>query len=235
MPKKKTPPRQKVAAFDIDGTIFRSSLLIEVTEALIQTGLFPEAARKSYAKAYESWLNRQGSYDNYIRAVIRAFEKHIKAVKQSDFERIGKKAIAFQRHRVYRYTRDLVKDLKRKNYFLLAISHSPLELVELFAGNLGFDKVYGRIYEVDGRGRFTGQTLHADLIADKAKILRRALAKENLPLQGSIGVGDSEGDISLLKIVSRPICFNPNSKLYRAAKRHGWEIVVERKDVIYKI
>ncbi|MFA5020989.1 MAG: HAD-IB family phosphatase, partial [Patescibacteria group bacterium] len=168
MAKKKPSPGQKVAVFDIDGTIFRSSLLIEVTEALIQAGLFPEAARKSYAKAYEDWLNRQGSYDKYIHAVIQAFEKHIKAVKQSDFERIGKKAITFQRHRVYRFTRDLVKTLERKNYFLLAISHSPRELVELFAKHLGFDKVYGRVYEVDSRGRFTGQTLHADLIADKA-------------------------------------------------------------------
>jgi len=234
--KKNAPTKkQQVAIFDIDGTIFRSSLLIEITEALVQDGLFPVKARDIYAQSYENWSNRKDSYDKYIHEVIRAFEKYIKTVRRQDYLRIAKKVMAFHQNRVYRFTRDLVKDLKKKNYFLLAISHSPRELVELFANNLGFDKVYGRVYESDDSGKFTGKTLYADLISDKAKILHRALKKNNLPLRGSIGVGDSEGDISLLKLVDRPICFNPNSKLYRQAKRAGWEIVVERKDVVYKI
>ena len=74
-----------------------------------------------------------------------------------------------------------------------------------------------------------------DLVSDKAKILQRAVEKEGLTLKGSIGVGDTESDIKFLKLVQRPICFNPNKKLYNHAKSVGWEIVVERKDVIYKI
>lgn len=235
MSKIKPVSQQKVAIFDIDGTIFRSSLLIEVTEALVQEGLFPETVRNIYAREFFRWNNRQGSYEDYMYAVIRAFEKYIATVKRADFKRVAKKVMAFHRNRVYRFTRDLVSDLKKKDYFLLAISHSPRELVELFAKNLGFDKVYGRVYEVDKKGKFTGQTLYVNLISDKSKVLRRALEKENLSLKGSIGVGDSEGDISLMKTVSRQICFNPNAKLYREAKKHGWEVVVERKDVIYKI
>ena len=73
------------------------------------------------------------------------------------------------------------------------------------------------------------------VIDDKSKILKRAVEKENLSLKGSIGVGDTEGDISFLKIVSRPVCFNPNQHLYKYAKRAGWEVVVERKDVVYKL
>lgn len=227
--------KQKVAVFDIDGTIFRSSLLIEMTEALIQEGLFPEAAGTIYAKAYENWANRKDSYDKYIYAVIVAYEKYIVTVKEKDFQRVAKKVLAFHHKRVYRFTRDLVKDLKKKNYYLMAISHSPRDLVKLFVKGLGFDKVYGRLYEVDQEGQFTGQTLHAELLADKSVILKRALEKENLSLKGSIGVGDSEGDISLMKTVERAICFNPNSKLYQEARKHGWEVVVERKDVIYKL
>ena len=37
---KKDMPR-KVAVFDVDGTIFRSSLLIQLVERLIADGLFP--------------------------------------------------------------------------------------------------------------------------------------------------------------------------------------------------
>lgn len=235
MKKKKTTKSRRVAVFDIDGTIFRSSLLIEVTEALITEGLFPASARKIYAKSFTAWLNRQDTYDNYIHDVIRAFEGNIKKVRPKDYARVAKKVIAFHQNRVYRFTRDLVKDLKKQGYFLLAISHSPRELVEFFTSNLGFDKVYGRVMEEDKQGRFTGRTEHEELITNKAKILKRALEKENLTLRGSVGVGDSEGDITLLRLVEKPIAFNPNSKLYQEARRRGWQVVVERKDVIYKI
>lgn len=226
---------KKVAIFDIDGTIFRSSLLIETTSMLIAEKVFPEKARNFFRQAYENWANRRDSYDKYIKAVVRAFEQNIKGIKRAEFRRIVRKTIALHKCRVYRYTRDLVKKLKSQKYYLLAISHSPKDIVEEFAKHLGFDKVYGRIFEVDKGGRFTGRILYADIINDKAKSLKFAMEKEKLFLKGSVGLGDSEGDIAFLKMVERPICFNPNSILYRQAKRAKWEIVVERKDVIYKI
>jgi len=122
--------------------------------------------------------------------------------------------------------------LKKKNYYLLAISHSPQKIVKEFAKKLGFDKVYGRIFELDKQRKFTGKMLYSELIFSKAKILKRAVEKEKLTLKGSVGVGDTEGDIPFLKMVDNPICFNPNLKLYRYAKRLGWKIVIERKDVI---
>ena len=227
--------KKKVAIFDIDGTIFRSSLLIEVTEALIQEGLFPVKAKDVYAASYQDWLNRKDSYQNYIGDVVKAFEKNIKGIAREDFIRISKNVVDFHKSRVYRHTRDLVKDLKKKNYFLLAISHSPKELVDPFCKNWGFDKVYGRVYEVNKAGKFTGATLYVDLINDKAKILERAVEKENLTLVGSVGVGDTESDIAFLKLVKNPICFNPNKALYQHAKAKKWHIVVERKDMVYKL
>ena len=61
------------------------------------------------------------------------------------------------------------------------------------------------------------------------------MEKENLTLKDSIGVGDTEGDIPLLKMVEIPICINPNKNLFAVAMKEGWRIVVERKDVIYKL
>jgi HAD superfamily hydrolase (TIGR01490 family) len=230
---KTSAPLKKVAIFDIDGTIFRSSLLIEVTEALITEGIFPENTRKMYAKEHSGWLNRSGSYEKYIMAVVRAFEHHIRGVRHSDFVKIVKKVITLHKNRVYRYTRQLVKDLKKKQYFLLAISHSPRELVYAFCKTWGFNKVYGRMYEFDHRKKFTGNTLYLSLISDKAEVLKRAVQKEKLTLTDSVGVGDSESDIAFLKLVAHPICFNPNARLYDAAKKAKWKVVVERKDVIY--
>ena len=224
---------KKVAIFDIDGTLFRSSLLIELTEALIQTGIFSTKTRELYNQAYKNWLDRKGSYEDYITAVIKAYEKHIKGVKFSEFSKVARKVVAFHQDRNYRFSRDLVKDLRKKNYYLLAISHSPKLILEEFCKKIGFNKVYGQLYETDKRKRFTGQILYQELIKDKAAILQWAVKKERLTLKGSIGVGDTESDITFLKLVAKPICFNPNHKLYQYAKRAGWQIIVERKDVIY--
>lgn len=226
---------KKVAIFDIDGTVFRSSLLIELTDALVQGGIFHLKVNKSYARAYENWLNRKGPYEEYIEAVIKAFRQNIRGVQYNEFSKIAKKAVVFHKDRIYRYSRDIIKNLKKKNYYLLAISQSPQKVVKEFCKKMGFDKVYGQIYEMDRQKRFTGGVLHLELISDKGEILKRAVEKEKLTLKGSVGVGDTESDIAFLKMVAKPICFNPNQKLYQYAKRAGWKIVVERKDVIYHL
>lgn len=230
--------KKKVAVFDVDGTIFRSSLLIEFTEALVLEGVFPENVREVYSRERKRWLERKGSYRKYIMAVVAAFYRNIKGVKEKDFLPVVTKVAAFHRYRLYRYTRDLMKNLKKRGYFLLAISHSPTYIAREFGKKIGFDKVYGHFLEMDGEGRFTGTVLNldsTDQAIDKAMILRRAVQKENLTLKGSVGVGDTESDIPFLKLVEKPICFNPNIELYRTAKKNKWRVVVERKDMIYKL
>ena len=229
----------QVAVFDIDGTIFRSSLLIELVEALIQEGIFPAEAKKTYSDAYNKWLAREGSlatgfsYYEYLQKVVEAYLKYIKGVRRADVWRVAANVLAFHKVRVYRYTRDLIKKLHR-THFLLAISHSPYEIVAPFAKSLHFDKVYAMVYEVDKKVRFTGNVLYQDVIMDKEQILKRAVLRNNLTLKNSVGVGDTESDISFLKFVEYPIAFNPSMKLFRHARAHKWEIVVERKDVIYR-
>ena len=73
------------------------------------------------------------------------------------------------------------------------------------------------------------------LILNKANVLKRAVEKEGLTIAHSIGIGDTESDIPFLEVVARPVCFNPNMKLYRHARRMKWKVVVERKDVIYEL
>lgn len=229
---------KKIAIFDIDGTIFRSSLLVELVNGLIEEKVFAPSVASVYEKAHKEWLDREGSYEEYLAVLIAAFRKNLKGVLYRDLRRVAYKVVAEHKKRTYRYTRDLVRELKRKGYYLLAVSHSPKLAVEGFAKTLGFNKVYGLMYETDHEGpegRFTGGVLFPEIVMKKDKIVERALAGGGLTLRGSIGVGDTESDIPIFKMVSRAICFNPNEKLYKAAKKNGWEVVVERKDVIYKM
>ena len=224
-----------VAFFDIDGTVFRSSLLIELVEELIKGELFPKETNQEYADEYEAWRNREGTYEEYIAAVVGSFRHHIKGVFYGDLADIGRQVVATQSKHVYRYTRDLIGELKAENYFTVAISQSPKTILDDFCEQYGFDKVYGRMYELGPQDHFTGEVIDEHLIANKANIVARVLEKEDVTKARSVGVGDTEGDMTLLESVERPICFNPNKTLFDYAKRLDWKVVIERKDVIYEL
>ncbi len=227
--------KRKFAVFDVDGTIFRSSLFIQLIEAMIRAGIFPSEARDEYEEQYKEWQEREGGYSEYIGAMIKTFYKHIKGVHYGVFADISRQVVVAQSKHTYRYTRELVQQLKRDGYYLLAISHSPKTILDEFCPTLGFDKVYGVVYDIGPEDKFTGKVVDEHLIMNKANILKRVIEREGLTLEGSIAVGDTESDVSMLEMVERPICFNPNSALYKQARVRGWEVIVERKDVIYKL
>ena len=226
---------KKVAFFDIDGTVFRSSLLIELVEKLIDEGVFPKEAKREYQTEFTLWRNREGTYESYMNAVVQTYMRHIKGVHYGDLADIGRLVVGEQTSFVYRYTRDLIAKLKRDDYFIVAISQSPKTILDEFCSAYGFDKVYGRIYEIGPQDKFTGEMTDVHLVENKANIVARVLEKEDVMIEESIGVGDTGGDISLLELVALPICFNPNKELFEYAKRHDWKVVVERKDVIYEL
>lgn len=227
---------QKLAFFDIDGTVFRSSLLVELVKELIRRNLFPASAEAEYQEKYDDWWKRQGSYEAYINSLVLTYLKHIKGVHYRDLAITGEAVVAKQKHRVYRYTRDLISDLKADDYQIMAISQSPKTILDDFCVNYGFTKVYGRIYELGPQDRFTGVVTDEHWISNKANIVKRVLEQNpNFTLKDSIAVGDTEGDIPLLEQVENPICFNPNQTLFDHAKRMKWSVVVERKDVIYHL
>lgn len=227
--------KRKVAIFDVDGTIFRSSLLIQVVDQLIRDGIFPEESQALFAREHEKWLDREGDYDAYIQAVVQAFMKYMIGVYYGDLADAARKVVAAQWKHTYRYPRNLIALLKERGYFLLAVSHSPKTILDKFCPRLGFDKSYGSLYEIDADEKFTGRQLERETWENKANVVRRAIDVESLMLRGSIGVGDTESDVAFLEIVQKPICFNPNKKLYDYAKKHKWKVVVERKDVIYEL
>lgn len=227
--------KQPVAFFDIDGTVFRSSLLIELVEALVAAEVFPDTARRECQQEHTAWQSREGSYEDYINAVIRTFLKHIKGVEYGAVVDVGQAMVEQQAKTVYRYTRDLVQELKSEGYFLVAISQSPKMILDPFCQRYGFDKVYGRLYELGPTDKFTGVIEEEFLIQNKVNIVQRVLQQDGFDRDTVVAVGDTDGDISMLEMATQPICFNPNQGLYDAAQARSWPVVVERKDVIYHL
>ena len=146
------------------------------------------------------------------------------------------KVLEVEKDKVYCFTRDLVQNFKKEGIFLVAISGSPDFIVVPFARHMGFDACYGSVFEVTD-GCFTGKAVNKDSCRDKQLVIERFTRDVDFTVDfaGSTAVGDSGGDISMLEAVGNPIAFNPDHVLVEYAKKEGWQIVVERKNVAYKI
>jgi HAD superfamily hydrolase (TIGR01490 family) len=223
------------AAFDIDGTIIRWQLYHAVADKLAHSGQLDADSFDKVRAARMRWKNRthQTSYNDYELTLVKLVDEAITGIGVKDVKLASGQVIDEYKDQVYTYTRDLIQELKSKNYLLFAISASQVEIVELIAEYYGFDDFAGSSYEIK-QGRFTGKK---DVLRRERKpeVLRELVAKHNAGFEGSIAVGDSEGDIPMLSIVEQPIAFNPTRELFEHARDKRWKVVVERKNMVYEL
>jgi len=225
---------KKFAVFDIDGTLIRWQLYHSLTDHLAAHGFIAKEDYRAMKNARMDWKRRAkaDAFSKYERNVIRMFDLALKKVSPEELEIAAQAVFDEYKDQAYNYTRDLLHELKEAGYFLIAISGSPAEVVSKVATYYGFDDWRGTTH-YSKNGRFTGAkrvvAYHKDMI------LQDLIDKNGLELEGSVGIGDSKSDIPLLEIVQRPIAFNPEVNLYEYARERGWDIVIERKNVIYEL
>jgi HAD superfamily hydrolase (TIGR01490 family) len=224
--------KKKLAIFDIDGTVFRKNLHFELIDELSWRGIFSKGARKTLVRIYANWLEHRGTYEEYRKEIVSTYERELEGCSQNDVIGASRKVADFNKDRVYIFTRDLIKKLRKEKYTIIAISGSPIEIVKEYNKYMKFDEVFGSVYETNGKGIYTGKTIF-EPVKHKGHLVGQYISEKGLTLEDSIGVGDTESDISFLKMVSRPVAFNPNLNLERVARRRNWRIVVEKKDVVY--
>jgi len=225
---------KKFAIFDIDGTIFRKNLAFELIDELAWMKIFNIKVRNELVRLYSRWLNHEGTYEEYRKALVNLYAANLKGCQQEKIIQASKKVIPFYKDRTYIFTSQLIAKLKKANYTIIAISGSPNEIVEEYNRYLKFDAVFGSVYEVDKQGIYTGKAIFEPTI-HKGHVAKQYALEKGLKFKDSYGVGDTESDAKFLEIVENPIAFNPNFNLKKIAEEKGWRIVVEKKDVIYEI
>lgn len=226
--------KTKLAVFDIDGTIFRKNLAFELINELAWHGVFKKDVRNELVRHYSNWLDHKGTYEDYRRALVSMYEKNLKGCKKEEIIKAAKEAVEFFQDRTYVFAEDLIKKLRSENYNIIAVSGSPIEIVEEYNRHLKFDAVFGSVYEMDADEIYTGAAIF-EPTKDKSQVVRRYLMENNLTLADSYGIGDTESDAPVLDMVDNPIAFNPNLNLKEIAEEKGWKIIVEKKDVIYDL
>ncbi|MDO8566454.1 MAG: HAD-IB family phosphatase [Candidatus Moranbacteria bacterium] len=227
--------KNKIAIFDIDGTIFRKNLHFELINELTWMKIFPAKARNTLTEIYTNWLEHEGTYDDYRQALVSLYSEHIKGCSQDEVLKASRVMVPFHAKRTYIFAEKLIKKLRVDGYHLIAVSGSPVEVVEEYNRNyLKFDYAFGSVYAMDDEKRYTGKA-EFEPSKNKGHVVEQYMYEHKLTFEGSYGVGDTESDISFLKLVENPIAFNPNQNLKAVAEKEQWKIVVEKKDVVYEI
>ncbi len=135
------------AVFDIDGTLIRWQLYHALADELARMGRLDADQFQKVREARMNWKKRTDelSFETYEQTLITLIDAAITGISLTDLGLAGNKVIAEYEDQVYTYTRDLIRDLPTKNYFLFAISASPSEIVGLLAGHYGFDDFGGSV------------------------------------------------------------------------------------------
>lgn len=232
--KQATAAQKPFAVFDIDGTLIRWQLYHAIVDTLAKLGFISVGDYKSITYARQAWKRRSHpeAFKDYEHKLIEFYNESVADLTLEQLDQAIKLAFEEYKDQVYAYTRGLIKDLKAQGYLLFAISASHAEIVALVAAHYDFDDYTGTEF-LKKKGRFTGQVVSP--YASKDKVLLELVKKHRAGFAGSVAVGDSSSDIKMLKLVERPVAFNPEQSLFEEAKRQGWKVVIERKNMIYEL
>lgn len=226
--------KQKFAAFDIDGTLFRSGLYREVFYELYKMGAIPSNLGEETTAKHREWRHRVhgNAFEEFEEIMVGGLNSYLPRLRHSDYDEAVNHVLENKAENVYVYTRNLLCRLQKEGYMTIAISGSQQELVEPFAKRYGFDAWVGQEWE-RGEEYFTGKVVKTH--TGKDKIIRRLIDQYDLTLDDSYAVGDSNGDSGMLGIVDHPIAFNPTYELLEKALENNWKIVIERKNASFEL
>jgi HAD superfamily hydrolase (TIGR01490 family) len=229
------------AFFDIDGTLFRDSLMIEHFKKLIRYEVIDPALWHTKVKyTYENWKKRRGDYDAYMLQLAEIYQNAVKGMDKSKMEFIISQVIDLKGDTVYMYTRERIEWHKNKGHYVFFISGSPDYLVHRMAEKYGITDSIGTKYLLDDNDRYTGEVIPMWDAVSKLKAMNKIREQYKINYDKSFAYGDTNGDLSMFKTVGNPISINPTRELFESIKNDKslsdkMKIVVERKDVIYEL
>lgn len=227
--------KTKYAVFDLDGTLLRWQLFHSVVDYLASQNKISPDLYDEVKYARKNWHQRKhpDAFSRYELKIIQAYDSIVGNLSMKEFEEIAKKVFDVHKDETYVYTKNLMKELRKKGYMLFAISGSFDVIVQMIAKYYRFDDSAGSSHAIK-RGRFTGEI---DVVQHDRKVdkIRELELKYELSQKDSVAIGDSMGDLAMLKYVHSPIVFNPVDKLFEEAIKRHWKIVIERKNMIYKL
>lgn len=236
------PAVTKLAVFDIDNTLRRGYTLKDFAQMLLEKDLFDKEAFKGLEDIQKQYMGVD--YTKFAQGWVFYYQKGIIGRSVADVE---KAALEFgaQSDAFFAFSSDLVEFCRSSGYITVAISGSPYEPIKAVAESMKIDEVFAtRVATRDGR--YVAEGLLTTYITDGAKKTAYEWACYNhrclvgdfslrINHRKSLAFGDSEHDISFLRMVGDPVAIGPSQNLRAVAEDQGWLIAELDDDVVAKV
>lgn len=218
--------QRRVALFDIDKTIYDGYLIFPLAEYFFKESIVSRDVVDALLQDLHLYKARQVDYETSVEN----FNNHWAAgLRNHDPELILRATKAFlgthEGNRFFSFARPLLRLLK-KTHDIYFVTGEVQFVGEAVAERFSAHGFISSEMEVDN-GRFTGN-VNRSLARREGK--REAIERlvKAYPYEGSLGFGDSEGDIEMLNNVAHAFCINATEGLHEVAAAKGWHVVTPR-------
>lgn len=246
----------KLIFCDIDGTIFRDSLYIEIFLGLIYDGLSStDSFRRQLAKnsmeihedALQKWKNREWAYDKYLHTTIECFTDLVTWMYLYTFNTICEKIVQEKSKRTYVYPLSFLKAKQKEWYKIILISGSPDYVVNNFAMNHKFEVGMWSYYFTSQEqfiSTWNGLGYYDQLLTWDKFLLAMSKSKEDIvnyifntyKPSHTISLWDTNGDYKMLTMTDQGMAINPSFELFDKVKElDNITVIIERKDLVIEL
>lgn len=213
------------AFFDLDRTLISGSSAFTLAIQARKVGLVPthEFVRDAGgALAFKLFGASDDTSDEVRKRILGA----VVGLRQADLQGLNADILPRLIERVRPEAKRLLERHRRVGRDTYIVSAAPQEIVEPLAHALGMTGGIGTRGVVE-HGVYTGE-LDGPFCYGEGKVeAMEALATwHSYDLAQSYAYSDSASDLPMLEVVGHPVAVNPDSKLERHARRHGWPIVI---------
>ncbi len=207
------------AFFDLDGTLIDTHSVKDVfTERLIAGQVSSQEVIDLLNMAVLYAL-KAGSFEDALTSSVR----NIRGLPEKQFEELGKKVFRDRLAPViFPQMKAVIREHQAVGHRLVIITSATAFQVEPLAKYFGIDDILCTRLAVKN-GTFTGE-LEGEPCYGGAKLVaaREFAGKHGLQLGESYFYSNGSEDLPLLEAVGHPVAVNPDKKLARTAKQHGW-------------
>src|SRR3989344_1495453 len=223
---------QKAAFLDLDHTLYNGYLFQDWMEFLISQGGFSKKVLVSLD--LKLLLNRLSGLD-YFKAsedVAKAIGGIIKGHKTAEVFPVTLEFVKSANRNFYDYAIPAIKKLKTDGFRIILVTNEADFLAEYIKDYLEADDALGLDFEIKN-GVFTGKGLN-DYSGknSKAGTIREYADKNNINLEKSLAMGDSEADLKMLEAVGKGYLINADEKTKEKAKALRATVINEESQIL---
>ncbi|MBA3605233.1 MAG: HAD-IB family hydrolase [Acidimicrobiia bacterium] len=212
------------AFFDLDRTLIAGSSAFILGTTVRAAGLVPTRQFVRDAASAVAFKLR-GSSDRTTDDVRDRILGAVQGLRQDDLFALNAEVLPKLLAKIRPEARRLLDLHRHAGRATYIVSAAPVEIVEPLARSLGMTAGIGtRSRVVDGvyDGELAGPFCYG---AGKVTAMEEIARWDGLDLAQCYAYSDSASDLPMLEAVGHPVAVNPDGRLARHARAHGWPIV----------